>query len=363
MTLVRNTQCASTVNAWGTLSLYLASYYYLHNHAVTLDLFLVLYTVFCLMNGPGLCILHTDISEVIYKRCGVRLATLVAGCVFCAGFLVCSFIVNPYVFLGVCGVMLGVGEGLTLMTPVWSAWKYFPTNKGKATGAVLLGYGFGPPLFGLVFTFLVNPYNYPATVHVSNGQASYYLFDERVADNIPYALRYFALILSCIYFLSLLLISDPQPGESVTGSIASIGPSVPGVPECPNLKTALKTLTFWQLFVIVTCGTTYSYYLLIVFKAYGQKYYSNDHFLSVLGAVGIVFNAIGRFVLPALLDYCSFKLVYSAGLVAQIAFATSFDTIASHKALFAIWLCASFFASAGQFAMLAIECSSVFGPK
>ena len=250
------------------------------------------------------------------------------------------------------------------MTPVWSAWKYFPTHKGTATGAVLFGYGFGPSVFGLVFTFLANPNNDQATVHVTNGATSYYLFDHNVADNIPSTLRYFALILGAIYAVSVLLISDPSTeGERITGSIASIGPSSPGIPQCPDMKTAFQTLSFWQLLALVTTGVTYGYYILIVFKAYGQKYESDDYYLSVLGAIGILFNALGRFFLPASLDYVSFKCVFGLSLIAQIAFAASFDSIAEHRTLFAIWLCASFFASGGQFAMTAMECSTIFGPK
>ena len=294
----------------------------------------------------------------------MRIATVVAGSVFCSGFLVCSFITNPYLFLVVFGVLLGVGEGLTLMTPVWSAWKYFPTHKGTATGAVLLGYGFGPSVFGLVFTFLANPNNDQATVHVTNGATSYYLFDHNVADNIPSTLRYFALILGSIYAVSALLISDPSTeGERITGSIASIGPIQTGFPQCPDMKTAVSTMVFWQLLAGMTLSLFYGVYILTVYKAFGQKYESDDYYLSILGSVGIFFNALGRFFLPASLDYVSFKVTFSVSLAAQIVLGATFCSIAEHRVLFAVWLCASFFASGGYFAMFAVECSRVFGPK
>jgi hypothetical protein len=120
------------------------------------------------------------------------------------------------------------------MTPVWSAWKFFPTSKGTATGAVLLGYGFGPSLFGLVFTFLTNPNNDQATVHVTNGAASYYLFDHMVANNIPSTLRYFALILGVIYLISVLLISDPDTESKSQGQLQASGQLCPAF---PNVQT------------------------------------------------------------------------------------------------------------------------------
>ena len=329
---------------------------------MSLNLFLVLFAVFCVVNCPGLCKMQLVLAEVLFKRIGARATTFIAGTVFCSGFLISSYITDPYVFIVVFGVMLGLGEGMTLMTPVWSVWKYFPHSKGKATGAVLFGYGFGPSIFGLAFTFLANPNNDSATLRVTNGATSYYLFDHNVADNIPRTLRYFALILGSLYFISMLLISEPNT-ETITGSIASIGPVRSGVPQCPNLKTAFGTLVFWQLFAAMSLGLFYGVYMLTVYKAFGQKYESDDYYLSILGAVGIVFNAMGRFFLPASLDYVPFKVTFSISLSVQIVLGATFCSVAEHKTLFALWLCASFFSSGGVFAMFAIQCSKVFGQK
>jgi len=54
MNMVSSTQCASTVNAWGTLCIYISSYFYLQDSAVSLNLFLVLFAVFCAGNCPGM---------------------------------------------------------------------------------------------------------------------------------------------------------------------------------------------------------------------------------------------------------------------------------------------------------------------
>ena len=54
MNMVSTKQCASTVNAWGTLSIYIVSYFYLQDSAVSLNLFMVLFAVFCAGNCPGI---------------------------------------------------------------------------------------------------------------------------------------------------------------------------------------------------------------------------------------------------------------------------------------------------------------------
>ena len=250
------------------------------------------------------------------------------------------------------------------MTPVWSAWKYFPDNKGAVTGAVLCGYGFGPSVFGIIFTFLANPYNYPATIKVDHGEASYYLFDSRVADRIPDTMLYFAIILGSIYLLSVILVSEPaERHPNMTGSLASMGRIQEGVPECPDMKTGFKTVTFWQLLAMQFLGQTYAIYIMNVFKAFGQEFIDDDHFLSVVGSAGTFAFAVGGFVLPASLDYLSFKVMFCASLLTQAVLTATFYTIASSRTLFTVWLCLSFFSSGGYFAVFAVECAKVFGPK
>jgi hypothetical protein len=214
-----------------------------------------------------------------------------------------------------------------------------------------------------VFTFLANPHNYQATVPLTNGDTTYYLFSGEVADNIPSTFRYFALILAVVYLISILLVSDSGIVETNTGSVANIDNKSKNITDCPDLRTAFSTICFWQLLAILSLGLAYGVYLFNVYKAFGQKFISNDHYLSVLGSIGTFCNALGLFVLPAALDYVSFKFICCISLLIQTAFSATYYTIASNDTLFALWLFVSLFASGGFFAIFPMECTKVFGPK
>lgn len=55
MSLVPAKQCAGSLNAWGTMSLYVLSYYYLYDHSVSFTLFFTVFVLWCICDGPGIC--------------------------------------------------------------------------------------------------------------------------------------------------------------------------------------------------------------------------------------------------------------------------------------------------------------------
>ena len=279
------------------------------------------------------------------------MTTALAGAVFCPGYLAASFTTNPYLFLAIFGVVTGVGEGLTLMTPLYNVWKAFPHSKGKASGVIMFGYGCGPPIFGLLFTFLVNPQNHPASVHVTNGQASYYLFPRSVADQVPAAMRWMALICAVLFLLAVLLQTDfhVQEEERTTAK--------------EPLSKGLRSWGFWRLLLGLALSRSFGQFLLNVYKALGQKFFSDDHVLSALGSAITVMGALGRLVLPATADYISFRLSMTLSISIQIAASASLWLIASSEVMYGVWLSTCMFVSAGYLPLFAMECSATFGSE
>lgn len=351
MNLVPSMQCSGSLNAWGTMSLYILSYYYLSDHSVSFDLFFVVFVLWCVCDGPGMCEAYPDLADLLYRRYGVRWTTLFAGGLLCSGYLLSSFITNPYLFLAVFGIVSGVGEGMTIVTPLYNVWKVFPHSKGRVSGAVILGYGCGPPLFGLVFTFLVNPQNDAATVHVRNGQASYYLFPRSVADNVPAAMRWMALICCVIYIIAILIQTDYRRVETTTPHDTRV-----------SLGKGLRTWSFWRLIVGLSLSRCFGLFLLNVYKALGEKFYSDDQTLSALGSTVTAMGAIGRIVLPTAADYVSFRFAMTVSLLIQIAVALTLWLIASQQVLYGAWISAAMLVSGGYLPVFALECSASFGP-
>ena len=98
-------------------------------------------------------------AGAMLPRYGPRLLAVVGGVMFAGGYLVASLALHldslALFYLGY-GVIGGAGIGLGYVTPVATVAKWFPHNKGLATGIVVMGFGIGALLLskGLAPTLL-----------------------------------------------------------------------------------------------------------------------------------------------------------------------------------------------------------------
>lgn len=92
------------------------------------------------------------------SRLGPRRLALTGGVLFGLGHLVAALALHlhslPLLHFGY-GVLAGCGLGLSYVTPVATVAKWFPDNKGLATGMVIMGFGFGALLMSKVFAPLL----------------------------------------------------------------------------------------------------------------------------------------------------------------------------------------------------------------
>jgi sugar phosphate permease len=82
----------------------------------------------------------------------------------------------------------------------------------------------------------------------------------------------------------------------------------------------------------------YFFYIAISFKAFGESYGMSDLFLTFAGSAGSTANALTRLCVGTLMDYVSFKKIFSCVLILQFALAMTFTAIAHNQHLFLIWL-------------------------
>ena len=73
-------------------------------------------------------------------------------------------------------------------------------------------------------------------------------------------------------------------------------------------RMCLKSDKFWTVYLMATFSILFGYYSIDVFKQFGQtvETLSNDEFLTLVGSLAAIFNAL-RFVWSAFLDYYSYK--------------------------------------------------------
>ena len=66
--------------------------------------------------------------------------------------------------------------------------------------------------------------------------------------------------------------------------------------DSENLKprVVVRTLEFWILWSTFFLNTQAISYINSMYKAFGQTFIKDDHFLSIVGAFAAIFNATGR---------------------------------------------------------------------
>ena len=101
-------------------------------------------------------------AGAMLPRFGPRRLAVTGGVMFAGGYLIASLALHleslALFYLGY-GVIGGAGIGLGYVTPVATVAKWFPHNKGLATGIVVMGFGVGALLLskGLAPTLLALP--------------------------------------------------------------------------------------------------------------------------------------------------------------------------------------------------------------
>ena len=95
------------------------------------------------------------------EKYGPRKSGLVSATFFCLGMLGTAFALTQnsmtlmYLFYGVVG---GIGLGVGYITPVSTLVKWFPNNRGLATGLAIMGFGFASLIAGPVMQILIAKY-------------------------------------------------------------------------------------------------------------------------------------------------------------------------------------------------------------
>lgn len=124
-------------------------------------------------------------------------------------------------------------------------------------------------------------------------------------------------------------------------------------------RKELYMLWFTRFSVVLITQSVSGFY-----KAYGQKFIPDDHFLSFVGAVSSVFNCAGRLFYGLLMDRTNYKtsmLLVSGCLTVLVA--TFPLTSVLGMAAFAIWVWSIYFTFPGTYSTMPAVTTQTFGHK
>jgi uncharacterized membrane protein YhfC len=106
---------------------------------------------------------------------------------------------------------------------------------------------------------------------------------------------------------------------------------------------------------MATLSLFQGYYVLNVFKSYGQTkaHLNDDHFLTMVGSVSAILGTL-RFAWSAAMEHpkLTFKHIYGALLVIQIALGATIKHVADSPTLYTVWVCAMMFTEGGHFTLM-----------
>ncbi|XP_053380319.1 uncharacterized protein LOC123561696 [Mercenaria mercenaria] len=130
------------------------------------------------------------------------------------------------------------------------------------------------------------------------------------------------------------------------------------------IKFALRCRSFYIVWLTMMLMNGGMQFINSLYKAYGQTFIDDDHFLALVGSLAAIFNCIGRPIWGAVMDKFGFRVAIrcvSSGFV--ILLATLLLTEHLSKYLFMLWICALYFFFCGIWSIMPSTLAKLLGPQ
>ena len=283
--------------------------------------------------------LSAGFSGDYVEKYGPRKSGLTSTCFFGLGMFGTALALHLnslpllYLFYGVIG---GIGLGTGYITPVSTLVKWFPNNRGFATGLAIMGFGFASLIAGPLMQILVAKYG--------------------LVQNF--------IILGCVYMVimaaSALYLEPPKASNGGPSGI-NVKSILPDTQF--TAKEARKTWQFyalwWIFFTNITCGIG----LLAVASPMAQEVVKMTPMAaaSMVGIIGLI-NGLGRIFWSTISDYLGRSTVYVVFFLIQIF---AFYALAETSSAFIFQLIVFVIISCygGGFSCMPAFLSDLFGTK
>ncbi|XP_076447514.1 apicoplast pyruvate carrier 1-like [Babylonia areolata] len=301
------------------------------------------------------------------------------------------------------GVLYGISPTVVDAVAIRLAVQWVPQRRGLIVGVVLMGYGVGGVVWNQVTTLFINPHNLEPDLTV--GEDVYYSQAE-VLDKVPCCFLLLGVVCGSVQFLGTLLLclpplppptqmeykeasaeekrrlldSDDDNAPSLTinsdtkksavfggardgGGQSSEARRVTQAGEVHyHPRQVLTSRVFWTLWCMCTVSCVGYCFIVSLFKAYGETFISDDHFLALVASISSVCNAVGRPLWGLLSDRIGLRMV---SLVAQCLLTALVGSLVVCEVLgqmaFMVWVCLIFTTLCGYFTMMYAIIFAIFG--
>ena len=309
--------CIGSVYAWSVLVLPIINFTQWSLFAVTIT-----FSIAILFLG-----LSAGYFGKYVEKYGASKSGLTSTVFFATGILGSAFalyVQNIYLLYFFYGVLGGIGLGIGYITPISTLIKYFPNNRGFATGLAIMSFGFASMISAPLMNYLI---------------AQYGLITNFVIMAIFY---------SIIMIISSLYLDSPEYKES--------GDSLPPT----EVYSTWQFKALWHIFFVnIACGIA----LLSIISPMAQEVlnFSAERAAGLVGIIGLV-NGFGRIFWSTFSDYIGRSNIYILFFVMQI-FAFFFLATTINEFVFEILILAIISCYGGGFSCMPAYLADIFGGK
>lgn len=268
------------------------------------------------------------------ERCGAKKSGLISASLYGLGMIgtgLAIYLKSLWLLYAFYGVIGGIGLGIGYITPVSTLVKWFPKQRGLATGFAIMGFGFASLIAGPVI--------------------------ERLIAALP---LYFVPIVMGIVYIAVMVFSSLQFSLPTEADAAQ--PSrdyFTGLSASEALKTWQFKALWLILFINIFCGIA----IISIASPLAQEFIgmSASSAAVMVGVMGL-FNGLGRILWSALSDYIGRPLTYALFFVIQIfsfyALTLTEDALLFTGLVYIIMTCYG-----GGFSAMPAYLSDIFGVK
>ncbi|KAL4220385.1 hypothetical protein ACF0H5_020788 [Mactra antiquata] len=379
------------------------------------------------MGSAGNC-LGLIIGGLNAYRFGDRIAIFIGSIVFCGSTALNYFSVQKsYIaWITTQGLVGYLGHKLTYGTPIQTAIRWLPNHATLAAGLIVSGTGGGSLVFNQLITEYVNPDNLSPDYIDDDGER--YFTQADVLDKVPTCFVILGGVYFGLQMIGLSLISEPPPkteGENKVDKsrvkkndfindvqlvkITEIDPGkrddighynkgfetseekvkeisdfsaktdVNKMEKIPQdnedniteeltilqaIKSSLTSRSFYIIWFTILLINIGMQFFTGLYKAYGQTFIEDDHFLALVGSIAAVFNCAGRPVWGAVMDKAGFRVAIRCVSCGFAVFSgTMLLTEHFPKGLFLVWICAIYFFFSGIWSLMPSALAKMLGPQ
>jgi MFS transporter, OFA family, oxalate/formate antiporter len=208
------------------------------------------------------------IQGLLVDRFGPKLLIAAGALLSGAGWIASSFISSLWGLYLTYGLLCGFGTGFVYIGVIGQMVRWFPLNRGLATGVVAAGYGFGAMLTTFPIDAMMKSAGYQET------------------------LLTFGAILGGVGFLAAMFLRSPRPGEVQAAGGSTSAPAVKDVSSGGMIRTPV----FWLMFFMMSMMSTGGLMVITQFVSFSKSF-------GITGATTVEILGFTLAAIPAALTF------------------------------------------------------------